>query len=96
MKTVAHKTSWIRPCTRVWLLLMSLTLLALIIGKLELSGTVIISVLLFSTLLKGQMVIDYFMGLKYAPRLWRLMVSIWLFLVLGGIALAYWLGLQGN
>ena len=87
-------TSWIRPCTAVWLVLMGLTLLAFSIGKLELSGTTIIAVLLISTFLKGQMVIDYFMGLKRAPLFWRILISSWLFLVISGIALAYWLGLS--
>jgi len=83
----------IRPCTWVWLILMGLTLLALAIGKAGLGGLSIVVLLLVSTLIKTQLVADYFMGLKHSRLLWRMIVSIYLFVIIGMIGLAYWLGM---
>jgi cytochrome c oxidase subunit IV len=80
---------WLRPCTRIWLFLMALTLLALAIGRLDLGETSLMLVLLVSTLWKGQLIADYFMALRYARPLWRLLVWGWLALVAGGVSLAY-------
>ena len=86
-------TTMIRPCTRVWLVLVGLTLFALAIGKAGLGGPAIVAVLLVSTLIKTQLVADYFMGLKHSRLLWRMIVSIYLLLITGLIGLAYWLGM---
>ena len=86
-------TTMIRPCTRVWLVLIGLTLLALAVGKAGLGGLSIVVVLLVSTLIKTQLVADYFMGLKHSRLLWRMIVSIYLLLITGLIGLAYWLGM---
>jgi len=84
----------LRPCTWVWLILMLLTLGVLAIGKAGLGGPAIVALILLSTLVKTQMVADYFMGLKRAARLWRVIVTVYLLLVLSLIGLAYWLSLS--
>jgi len=84
----------VRPCTFVWLLLILLTVFAFMVGKFELGGITIVSAILLSTLLKGQMVIDYFMGLHQVRWRWRIILYSWLVLIIGLIGLAYWLGLK--
>ncbi len=85
---------YLRPCTWTWLILLGLTLAMLAVGKAGLGGTGIVSLLLLSTLLKTQLVADYFMGLKRASLLWRAIVTVYLLLVVGTIGLAYWLSLS--
>lgn len=70
---------WIRPCTRVYLVMIGLTLVTFAIGVLGLGGLgASLSVLGFA-LIKGQMVGDYFMGLKGLKGIWRWVVFLWLF-----------------
>ena len=83
---------WIRPCTRVWFLLVLLTALALVIGKLQLNSHTVMGVLLATTLWKGLLIGDYFMALRRTRRLWRFLVWGWLLIVAGGVSLAYSLG----
>ncbi len=84
----------VRPCTWVWLILILLTVFAFLVGEFELGGITIVSTLLLSTLIKGQIVVDYFMGLHQVRWLWRIILYSWLLLVIGLIGFAYWLGLQ--
>ena len=84
---------FLRPCTWVWLGLILLTFSALFIGQAGLGGTGIVGFLLLSTLIKTQMVADYFMGLKRSRRIWRAIVTLYLFIVMSLLGLAYWLSL---
>ena len=84
----------LRPCTWTWLILMVLTLMMLAIGKAGLGGIGIVSLVLLSTLVKTQLVADYFMGLKTANLLWRSIVTVYLLLVIALIGLAYGLSLS--
>jgi len=80
---------WIRPCTLVWLILVALTLLAFAVGKLELTGSTVVALILASTFIKAQLVTDYFMGLKFARPLWRILTTAWIVIVCVGIGLAW-------
>jgi len=84
----------LRPCTWTWLVLMGLTLALLAVGKAGLGGVAIVTLVLLSTLVKTQLVADYFMGLKRTRPLWRAIVTIYLLLVISMIGLAYWLSLS--
>jgi len=83
----------LRPCTWTWLVLMGLTLALLAVGKAGLGGVGVMTLVLLSTLVKTQLVADYFMGLKRARLLWRAIVTTYLLLVISMIGLAYWLSL---
>ena len=83
----------LRPCTWTWLVLMGLTLALLAVGKAGLGGVGIVTLVLLATLVKTQLVADYFMGLKRARLLWRAIVTTYLLLVISMIGLAYWLSL---
>ena len=91
---VESKESLIRPCTWVWAMLVLLTGVTLAIGKLQLSGFSVISFILILTLIKTQMVADWFMGLRRVRPLWRLIVTAYLVIVISGIALAYYLSMD--
>ena len=74
---------------KIWLLLMSLTLLSYLIAVFGLIDSGAVVVLLFITLLKGQLIIDYFMGLREVRLSYRLIPIIWLIMVLSLILVAY-------
>jgi cytochrome c oxidase subunit IV len=75
----------------IWSALILLSLFAFLLGYLELVGSVMVGVLLLSTFIKGQLVIDYFMGLKHVRVKYRIIPTLWLIIVLSSIAVAYYL-----
>ena len=79
----------VNSSTIVWLVLVSLTLFAFLLGWLKLLSDLLVVILLVSTLLKGQLVIDYFMDLRQVKLRWRMIPTIWLIFVLSLIYLAY-------
>ncbi|MCU7806321.1 MAG: cytochrome C oxidase subunit IV family protein [Candidatus Thiodiazotropha sp. (ex Semelilucina semeliformis)] len=79
----------IRACTWVWLIMMSLTLVTYLIGQFGLGGLSASLTVLGFALLKGQMVGDYFMGLKRIQGFWRWPVSLWLFIPGGLVGIAF-------
>jgi len=83
-----------RFATIVWLALVALTLATFAIGEAGLGGKQVMLGLLLIALIKGQMVSNYFMGLKQADFLWRAIMLIYYLLVGGLIAAAYLAGLQ--
>lgn len=83
-----------RFSTKVWLILSLLTLVTFVIGENGLAGRGIMLTLLTIAFIKGQLVANYFMGLRHAGWLWRGII-LGYFLVVGGmIAIAYLIGLQ--
>jgi cytochrome c oxidase subunit IV len=89
MPTPQGQRGWLRPCTRVYLVMLGLTLVTFTIGVAGLGGlTLSLSVLGFA-LLKGQLVGDYFMGLKFVRGPWRWVIALWLLLPGALIGLAF-------
>ena len=74
----------------VWIILIFFTIFAYLLGKLELINTLLVGVLLFTTFIKGQLVIDYFMGLKNVSYKYRFIPTLWLTLILSLVAAAYY------
>lgn len=74
-----NKPFAIRPCTAVYLLLLGLTLVTYVVGQAGLSGLWVALAVLMLALLKGQLIGDYFMGLKGLRGPWRWVVFVWLF-----------------
>ncbi len=74
----------------VWIILIFFTIFAYLLGKLELINTLLVGVLLFTTFIKGQLVIDYFMGLKNVSYKYRFIPISWLALILSLVAVAYY------
>jgi len=88
-----HSAPLIKPCTITWIILILLTALTYTIGEMGLSGLSIVAFVLVTALLKGQMVVDYFMGLKRVRAAWRGLLFGYLLLVCSMIGLAYYLSL---
>jgi cytochrome c oxidase subunit IV len=70
----------IRTCTWVWLIMLALTLLTYLAGQAGLEGMGVSMTVLVFALVKGQLVGDYFMGLRGVRGFWRWPVSLWLFI----------------
>lgn len=73
-----------RTCTRVWLIMMGLTFVTYLIGVSDPGGIEPSLLVLGLALFKGQMLGDYFMGLKGIKGFWRWPVTLWL-LIPGGL-----------
>lgn len=93
MTQSAESRRWIRPCTKVWLVLMGLTFVTLGIGQLGLEGMPVVGLLMVMTFIKGQMVADYFMGLKRVAWRWRIVILLYMVIVCTLISTAYYLSL---
>lgn len=75
--------------TVIWLALVALTMLTYGIGETVTASWQVMLGLLLIAIVKGQMVANYFMGLRYVASWVRAIVLIYFLLVGGGIALAY-------
>ena len=77
--------------TKLWLFLISLTIFAFLLGWLKLMSNIMVVILLITTFLKGQVIIDYFMGLSEVEGKYRFIPTIWLFTVISLIGVIYYL-----
>jgi cytochrome c oxidase subunit IV len=77
----------------VWLALVLLTLVTYAVGKLGYGGVTVVAMLLLSVSLKGQLLIDYFMGLAHVHSGWKWVVTGWLVSVVSLIGVAYWISI---
>ena len=74
----------------VWAILALLTLFAYLLGYLKIITSSFVAILLFTTFIKGALVVDYFMGLKEVALKYRMIPLIWLSLVIVLIGVAYY------
>lgn len=77
--------------TKLWLTLVSFTIFAFLFGWLKLISDTIIIILLLTTFIKGQIVIDYFMGLSDVESKYRFIPTIWLGVVIFLIGFIYYI-----
>lgn len=70
----------------IWIILVILTIFAFVVGHLKFIPNFLVAILLVSTFIKGQLVIDYFMDLKNVRLKYRLIPAIWLAVVISLIA----------
>lgn len=75
----------------IWLVLILLTIFAFLLGYLKLVNSSLVTALLVSTFIKGQLVVDYFMGLKEVKFKYRIIPTLWLSVVLSLVAVAYYI-----
>lgn len=75
--------------TLLWLVLCGLTLATWLIGEQGYAGRGVVVTLLLIAFIKGQLVANYFMGLRHAGWLWRGIVMAYFTLVGGLILIAY-------
>jgi len=77
--------------TKIYITLISFTTFTFLIGWMKLTSLIVIAILLFTTFLKGYLVIEYFMGLKEVEGKYRYIPTIWLVSIISLIALGYYL-----
>ncbi len=78
-----------RSATVVYLILVMLTLVTWAIGRRDEPGLELSLLVLAFAMLKGQMVGDFFMGLKQSGGIWRWVIFIWLFIPGALISIAF-------
>ncbi|MEA2100240.1 MAG: cytochrome C oxidase subunit IV family protein [Campylobacterota bacterium] len=78
---------------KIWIILVILSIFAFLIGWLELVSSTIVAILLVTTFIKGQLVIDYFMGLKDVEMKYRMIPIVWLGVIIFFVSLAYYMPL---
>lgn len=71
-----------------WLVLLALTVLSAALGELA-AGSLLPALGLVLAAVKGQLVLDVFMGLGRAPRGWRLVMSGYLMALVSALAGLY-------
>lgn len=80
--------------TIIWLALVALTIMTFSLGEAGLSGKGIMLTLLAITMIKSQLVANYFMGLRKTKFLWRAIMFGYFVIVGGLIAVAYLMSLK--
>ncbi|MGE0081709.1 MAG: cytochrome C oxidase subunit IV family protein [Thiohalomonadaceae bacterium] len=80
--------------TGIWLVLVVLTLVTWAVGESRLGGPTVAALVLAAAFVKGQLVVDWFMGLRRVRPLWRVLMFAYLLLVCALIGLGYAAGLH--
>ncbi len=78
-----------RFATRIWLALVILTLLTFAIGEEVTAGRAVMMSVLLIALVKGQLIANYFMGLRHVSWLWRGIILGYFVVVGSMVAFAY-------
>lgn len=80
--------------TIIWLVLVGLTIMTFSLGEAGMSGKGVMFTLLAITMVKSQLVANYFMSLRRTKLLWRAIMFGYFAIVGGLIAVAYLMGVQ--
>ena len=80
--------------TTIWLTLVALTIVTFSLGEAGMSGKSVMLTLLAITMIKSQLVANYFMALRKTKFLWRAIMFGYFIIVGGLIAMAYLMGLK--
>ncbi len=75
--------------TIIWIILITITITTALIGFFELSGVYVVAFVLVSVFIKGQLIIDYYMGLKHVRAYWRLAMLGFVVVIPGVIFAGY-------
>lgn len=89
METITARRRFIRPCTLVYATLILLTVVTWAIGRSGLGGLWVSLLVLGFALVKGQLIGDWFMGLRGLRGIWRWVVLAWLTIPGGLITTAF-------
>ncbi|MCK5293362.1 MAG: cytochrome C oxidase subunit IV family protein [Arcobacteraceae bacterium] len=77
--------------TKLWLGLIVLTIFAFLVGWLNFISDTMLIILLLTTFMKGQIVIDYFMDLSEVEGKYRFIPTIWLGVIIFLIGIIYYI-----
>ncbi|HEB87006.1 MAG TPA: hypothetical protein ENI68_08340 [Gammaproteobacteria bacterium] len=84
----ALKTTHPKPCTYAWLLLLFLSTASYLLGQ-DKTGTLFITSVLCITVIKGHLIIRYFMGIRGVKPLWHIIMGTYLAIIGAIIGIAY-------
>ena len=76
---------------KVWIVLVSLTCVTFVIGYFNYVNAAFVAIILVTVMIKGQLIIDYFMELRNVTYGYRLIPTLWLLVVVILIAIAYYM-----
>jgi cytochrome c oxidase subunit 4 len=79
----------LRPCTWVWIGLLTLTAFTYAIAQAGLHGTPVVFAVLALVFVKTHWVAHHFMGLRQASWPWRAAMAAWQLAVAVGLGIAY-------
>ena len=79
----------LRPCTGIWLLLVALTFATYAAAELGLQGKGLVLGVLVIAIIKGQLVADRFMALRWVRGFWRPVLTGYFLIVGSLIAIAF-------
>lgn len=96
MKATTAQTCWVRPCTRIWLLLMALSYVTYLVGVSAIEGLWAALLVLGFAVLKGQLIGDFCMGLRWVRGPWRWVIVLWLVIPGALITTAFLLAARGS
>lgn len=96
MSATGAQTYWIRPCTRIWLLLMGLSYLTYLVGVSGIDALWAALLVLGFAVLKGQLIGDFYMGLRWVRGPWRWVIVLWLVVPGALITTAFVLAARGG
>lgn len=80
--------------TIIWLALVALTVMTFNLGEADVLGKGVMLTVLVITMIKSQLVANYFMGLHKTKFFWRAIMFGYFAIVGGLIAVAYLMGLK--
>lgn len=67
--------------TRSWLILLTLTLLSVGAAYVSISPGILMMIVVTTVVIKGQQIVDIFMGLNDAPKRWRRLLLSYVLIV---------------
>ena len=89
-----HNEIKMNKSTYIYIALFLLTSFTLFLGNSQSFDFTFIAVILIIAVIKGQIIIDYFMGLKNVELKYRMILSIWLLFIMTFIGIAYFLPIK--
>jgi len=90
ISTYLHSEIMMSKITKIWIVLLILTLFAYLFGEQEFVNKSLIILLLVTTFIKGQFVIDYFMNLSEVQLKYRIIPTLWLVTIIIIIGFIYY------
>ncbi len=82
--------------TLIWIILILLTLSSSLVAYFELSGLYIVGFVLLTVSIKGQLIIDHYMGMKNVRGFWRFSLLGFIIVIPLVVFVGYYLSLMNK
>ena len=84
-----NERAQIKTARIVWIVLMIATSIGAILGSLETTGIAVVFFSIIILIIKGQLIIDFFMGIRHVERHWRILMTAYCIVIGSFVLLAY-------